>query len=176
MKNNLWAKTTLSVYRYLERICDAIDKMVENKAMASFYVCSCNLANSNIINVADKIIALSERKKTLINLKVLVDNALKNCEHINAQILIEHYMDNDKVADIVARHNFSERSYFRKMENAEKDFLTQLALQGFSESHLAQYLANEKWILDVYSRFLNQEKNLPVISEARINRLVFSNS
>ena len=158
MKDNVWAKTILTVYRYLERICDSIDKMVENKALASFYVCSNNFANNNILNVADKLIALSERKKTLINLKVLTCDALKNCDSLNAQLLIEKYFEGDKSCDIAKRHNIPERSYFRKLTYAEHDFLVQVAKLGYSENKLNSFLVKEKWITEVYSRFSSQSR------------------
>lgn len=171
MKENVWAKTILSVYRYLERICGSIDKMVESRAMASFYVCSVNFANSNIINVADKIIALTERKKTLINLKVLVDNALKQCKSLNAQILIEKYFDGDKSNDIAERHNLPIRSYFRKLSNAEVDFGNQLCSLGYNERKLNSFLANEKWICEVYERFSCEAKVDNCLNERQISNL-----
>jgi len=174
MKNNIWAKTILSVYRYLERICDSIDKMVETKAMSSFYVYSSNFAESSVINIADKLIALTERKKTLINLKVLVCDALKKCDTTNAQILIEKYIDGDKSNDIAQRHGLPQRSYFRKLGGAESDFLQQMARLGYREENLSNFLAGEKWILEVYSRYSKEEKEDIELSDNKINRLAIS--
>lgn len=171
MKENVWAKTTLSVYRYIDRICGAIDKVVEKKAVASFYVYSSNFASSNVMNVADKIINLTERKKTLINLKVLICNALKNCQKLNAQLLIERYIENDKSSDIAQRHNLAMRSYFRKLAGAEKEFLYQMALMGYNENQLANFLAGEKWILEVYSQYSSMSREECFkLNEARINK------
>ena len=170
MKENVWAKTILSVYRYLERICGSIDKMVESRAMASFYVCSVNFANSNIINVADKIIALTERKKTLINLKILANNALEKCKPISAEILIEKYIDGDKSNDIAERHNLPMRSYFRKLSNAETEFGENLASLGYNEKKLNSFLPGEKWICDVYARLSDESKENKV-KQSPINNL-----
>lgn len=175
MKENIWAKTILSVYRYLERICDSIDKMVENKALGSFYVCSSNFSNSSIFSIADSLIALGERKKTLINIKVLTCDTLKKCDRLNAQILIEKYIDGDKSEDIANRHNIPIRTYFRKLTQAEKDFSKQMAELGFSDNKLNEYLADEKWILEVYSRFLDSSRGEGVqVSENRLKKLALS--
>ncbi len=153
MKENVWTKTILSCYRYLERVCSSIDKLVESKALASFYVCSSNFSSSNVINVADKLIELSERKKTLINLKVLTTKVLKKCDRLHAQILIERYIEKDKSDEIALRHNIPIRSYFRKIYSAEKEFSSILTKLGFSDGKLSEFLANEKWIIEVYSRY-----------------------
>lgn len=157
MNDNVWSKTILSVYPYLERICGAIDKMVETKAMASFYVTSQSFASSSILNVADKLIELGERKKTLINLKVLVDKALKKSEPLYAQLLIEKYIDRDNPNDIAERHSLPMRSYFRKLSSAESNFTWQMSRLGYSEQKLDEMLKNEKWIGQVYSRNLEKE-------------------
>ena len=175
MKDNVWAKTVLTVYRYLERVCGAIDKLVESKAMSSFYVCSNNFYNTNVSNIADKLINLIERKKTLINLKVLVCDALKKCDKLSAQILIEKYIDGDKQNKIADRHNISLRNYFRKIVTAENNFTLQLSRLGFPEEKLASFLSGERWILDVYSRFSSvSRENLFEINEKRLNKLVLS--
>ncbi len=175
MKNIIWAKTTLTVYRYIDRICDSIDKMVETKALGSFYVYSSNFAESSVINIADKLINLGERKKTLINLKVLICDALKKCDKVNAQILIEKYIDGDKSNDIAERHGLAQRSYFRKLTSAEGDFLQQMEKLGYNEDKLSSFLAGEKWIYEVYSRFLkdNGENNVH-INESKLDRCAVS--
>ena len=71
MNTNIWAKTILSSYRYLERIAGAIDKMVESSGINSRDMSGVAFSNNNILSLAEKMIDLSERKVKLINLKVL---------------------------------------------------------------------------------------------------------
>ena len=140
MKSNLWAKTILSVYRYLERISGAIDKMVERQALNSYYYFSGSSIDNGILSVSKRIIELSERKVRLINLKVLTEKALKGCDKILGQILIEKYIEGESSDNIAESLNLSPRTYFRRLTQAEEQFLN-------------SYLAEEKWILDVYKNF-----------------------
>ena len=66
MKNNTWAKTLLYTYKYLERVAQAIDDLVEEHALYSFYYSS--IENNDAERVSKKIISLIERKKRLINI------------------------------------------------------------------------------------------------------------
>lgn len=162
MKANLWAKTSLSVYRYLERIADAIDRLVESKAINSFYVNSSNFFTNGVSVVADKIIELSERKVKLINFKVLIEKALTSCDAEQASLLIEKYFDGEKVKDIVAKHGLSMRTYFRKLNAAENAFYCELVHVGFTDEKLNQYLSSEKWIMEVMRRYAQDEKDVEV--------------
>lgn len=162
MKANLWAKTSLSVYRYLERIADAIDRLVESKAINSFYVSSSNFFTNGVSVVADKIIELSERKVKLINFKLLIENALTSCDAEQASLLVEKYFDGEKVKDIVAKHGLSMRTYFRKLNAAENAFYCELAHAGFTDEKLNQYLSSEKWIMEVMRRYAQDEKDVEV--------------
>ena len=153
MKNN-WSKTLLYVYKYLDRVCDGIDTLVEENALHSFYYRSEN----QISRVAERICKLSERKAKLINMKVLVDNCLMKSEKQNAQLLIEKYIDDDASDIIASRHGLNIRTYFRKLNQAENSFSILMLREGFSEERLEKYLADEKWILEVCQKFENDGK------------------
>lgn len=173
MKVHVCAKTVLMVQRYLERICDAIDRLVERKALNSFYVGVQGNNENSISSVADYIINLSERKIKLINLKLLTDLALENCPLLSAQILIERYMDNEKSAGIAKRHNLAERTYFRRLTEALENFSCTLAKLGFSENRLLDYISTEKWIMEVYNRIYNARSDDTVVIDAnRLGKLV----
>lgn len=154
MKLNLCAKTVLRVYRYLDRIADAIDRLVERRALNSFYMSGIGCKDNNISNVAQYIIDLSQRKVKLINIKILTEMALDNCPILYSQILIEKYMDNDKACEIAKRHNLSERTYFRRLNEALRNFSITLEKLGFSESKLLDYISSEKWMIEVYNRLI----------------------
>ena len=171
MTNNTWAKTILTAYRHLERISDAIDRIVDTKASNSFYMCGNNFSENNVLAVCESLIKLGERKKTLINLKLLCEEALKVC--YGRDLLIEKYIDGDKGEGIALRHNLTERTYFRRLSSAEESFSSILNMLGYSDQRLAKNLANEKWICEIYKGFCLKGQKLE-ISESRINRLAVS--
>ena len=70
-QQNTWTKTLLSAYSYLENICGSIDKKVLNYGISS----GCSRDTEY---VANKILSLMNRKKFLINTKVMVDSVTGN--------------------------------------------------------------------------------------------------
>ena len=92
MKNNVvWTKTMLSVYRYLQRVAGAMDRMILERGLHCTNLLGQNYFNNNVYSVTQKLIDLSQRKVTLINLKILVEETLGTIGCENAQILIEKY-------------------------------------------------------------------------------------
>lgn len=172
MVKNVWAKTILKSYRYLERIAGAIDRMVENRGLFSINMNSDNYYYNNISSVADKIIELSERKIKLINLKILTEKALTKCGREPANLLISKYINGKSNDEIMTKNNFPPRTFFRKIEKAEAKFEKVLECMGFSYEYLEKYLCKEQWLLVLKNRY-EQTNGLKEISvpEFKMERL-----
>lgn len=156
MKNNNWTKTILYVHKYLERITEGIDKLVEREAMNSYYYSSTR--ENDVTKVANKIIELTERKKKLINIKVLTEKCLGDIDNLQARILIGRYINEEPCEMLSSRLNLTERTFFRKLAQSEESFSKALSRYGFNEEKMYTYLKDEKWIFDVYENFLNEEE------------------
>lgn len=153
MNSNVWAKTTLSSYPYLVKLASSIDRIVERKALYSFHVTSTNFSSNNIYDLANKLIELSQRKIVLINLKILVENALKSCSKEDAKLLIAKYIAKKKSNETCELLKIPNRTYFRKVAQAECRFEKALSRLGFPPSRLENYLKDESWIMETKNKF-----------------------
>ncbi|MBE7075716.1 MAG: hypothetical protein E7375_01435 [Clostridiales bacterium] len=154
MKNSsVWTKTILSVYRYLERICGAIDKIVMQKGLNSSNITGQNYYYNNVLSITQKLIDLSERKITLINLKILTEETFADIEESDAQLLIQKYVDGKKFREIAEESDVSIRTIFRRLENAEKSFYCSLKKKGYDSEKLENFLEHEEWIKNAYHSF-----------------------
>ncbi len=163
MQNHVWGKTLLSVYRYLERIADAIDNIIEKKAVQTSSMLGSDALTHNTLALANKIIDLSERKVKLINIKLLIEKALSSMDEKGAKILILKYFDNLPCEEILKTLNLSRRTYFRRIGEMEGAFEAQCAMFGFPMERLDSYLASESWIVSVKEKFLKSNKDEKVV-------------
>ena len=62
------------IYRLIEKKCEAIDRFIKNHA---YYFGPCT-DDYGALDVCNNILDLMERKNKLINLKVVVDSAIKS--------------------------------------------------------------------------------------------------
>lgn len=156
----VWSKTILTVYRYLERVSNAIDKIVRRSGLSSGNIYGQNYLRNNVLSISQKMIDLSERKVTLINLKVLTDEIFTKMKKEDACLLIERYIDGKKVKDIALKHNFSIRTAFRKIEIGEIFFTKALISRGFVPAKLEKQLSGEKWILRAYEHIKSKREDV----------------
>ncbi len=147
MKENIWAKTILGAYRHLEAVADAIDKIILKTALNSYHF---SLNTNDVYQTSNKLIELGERKVTLINLKVLVEETLSKLEQKDADILICRYIENMKFKDIALEKNIGLRTVFRRLDRAEDMFSKKLLNLGYSSLKLKNMLRYETWILNYY--------------------------
>ena len=158
MKSNEWVKTILYTYNYLGRVADGIDKLVTQNALNSFYFRGERQSENGVMSVANRIIELSSRKVRLINLKVLIEKSLNLMPRELARLLVQRYIDNDEAGEIALRNKLNLRTYFRKLIKAESSFKEIMTKLGFNDEKLSKYHEKEKWIIEVYEKFLNESK------------------
>lgn len=171
MENDLiWTKTILSVYRYLERICGAIDKIVMQSALNSTNILGQNYHYNNVYSITQRLIDLSERKVTLINLKILTENVLKKVGKDNARILIQRYVDGLKSKEIAENFGVSTRTVFRKLEVAEQTFSRKLQIMGYDANRLKDFLKDEKWINNAYMAFSSKGEQDFYLSNSALSK------
>ena len=169
-KDLVWSKTLLTSYRYLERISEAVDKIVKRTAMSGAHVTMQNYYYSNVFSISEKIINLSERKVTLINLKLLIEDILKSMNASDARILIARHIDGTKRRVLAEKQGVSIRTVFRQIEKAEKAFNKHLLYKGYDDEKLKNWLASEKWILGIYDRLAKTDEEEIVLSRCYIEK------
>ncbi|HAJ77711.1 MAG TPA: hypothetical protein DCO89_01405 [Clostridiales bacterium] len=157
-----WCRTLLVSYSHLETICGAIDKTVLNCGLGS-----CN-TYCDAEYVANKMINLIDRKKFLINLKVLIDNALSKIKTSLARVLMLKYVDgvDSKLASEIMK--ISTRTYFRQINAGLDSLWSSLEHLGYNALSLYELLKNENWILEIYESYNKKD-----LKEEEIQNLSF---
>ena len=151
MKQKNWAKTLLASYNSLETIANAVDNLVVTQGI--------NSANNHLTTIenAERIISLIQRKKLLVNLKVLVDSNIEKLDNLSARLLIMRYLDNIKPDICLEILKLTRRTYFRKLDRALEEFSLKLKHSGYTPAVLEQLVQKEHWIKEHYNHFLKQE-------------------
>ena len=151
MKQKIWAKTLLASYNSLETIANAVDNLVVTQGI--------NSANNHLSTMenAEKIINLIQRKKLLVNLKVLFYSNISKLDSLSARLLIMRYLDNIKPDICLEILKLTRRTYFRKLDKALEEFSLKLKLSGYTPVVLEQLVQKEHWIKEHYNNYLKKE-------------------
>ncbi|MDD4211232.1 MAG: DUF1492 domain-containing protein, partial [Clostridia bacterium] len=105
----------------------------------------------------NKMIELTERKISLINLKLIIENILNELSINDTKLLILKYVDRVKGEDIAKKFNVSNRTFFRRSNTAMKSF--ELGLKRHFKNHntIFEMCKKEAWIIDLFNKLYEQE-------------------
>jgi len=163
MEEKIWSKTLLTCYDSLEKIANAIDNLV---------VTNCVNSASNghsILQNANRVIDLMERKKKIVNIKVLIEDVLSFIEPKHTRVLILKYVDRVKSEDMAKVLNVSLRTLFRKINRSLELFAEALIKKGYSPEVLSLWLENEGWIKELYNALIKKELGQEIKENAEKN-------
>ena len=150
-----WAKCVIMSYRYLERMCGAIDKQIEMLATRSYISSSAWEQLNSVHNVSKKIIDLSQKKIDYINLKVLTEKILESMNKNLSKILILKHIKNVKASEISAVLKITDRTLFRKINSALEEFAKFMLKFGFSYEKMEIMHIKDDFIGSIYNRIVN---------------------
>ena len=169
MELKVWSKTLLNVYGCLQKLTEEIDKIVLNFALSTGYV---NYDNKTYRDT-QKILELTERKITLINIKILIEKCLDKIDLKYCKLLTLKYVDKVSNETIASALNIKYRTYFRKFMQAIDSFASRLKFEGFTQDKIFNLVKKEEWILDIYNA--TKEKELKKGKDESINKYAIFN-
>lgn len=141
MITNYDSEAIVKIYRMLSKKCDAIDRFINNHA-CYFGPCTEEFGASDVCN---NIIDLITRKNQLINLKIIVDNAINKLPPKDKKVLLIKMHYSISINEICGILNLKERTAFRRIEQAFENLADALNRSKYAEK-LERIINNEEWI------------------------------
>lgn len=149
------SETIVKVYRMLKKKCAAIDSFIENHAL--YY--GPDSAEFNTYDVLNNILDLMARKNQLINLKVIVDNAVNSLDINVKKVLYIKMNYNISMSELCGVLDMKERTAFRWIERAFVDLTNALNNSKYINK-LESIINEESWIKDVYDEVKERRMSL----------------
>lgn len=138
------SETLIKIYGLLSKKCAAIDKFIQNHA---FYFGPCT-AEYGAADVCNNIIDLMTRKNQLINLKIIIDSAIKKLSDNDKKILYLKMNYSLQIGEICGILELKERTAFRRIERAFENLTDALNNSKYA-TKLCRIIDNEEWISDI---------------------------
>lgn len=138
------SEAIVKIYRLLKKKCEAIDKFINNNALYF----GAGSAEFGAIDVCNNIIDLMTRKNQLINLKIIVDSAIKELSEKDKQILYIKMNYSISMGEICGILELKERTAFRRIEHAFLSLADALNRSKYLNK-LERIINSEQWINDV---------------------------
>lgn len=153
MNQETWSKSLLAAYTVLPAIVKSIDRRNLNEALGSFsYPCG-------TMDTIDAIVKNISRKEALINVKVIVDNALASLKPDMRRVLELKYLKGMKCEDIAAHENISLRNVFRRQNIALECFGKYCERKGYDSEWLEKRYARDPLFVKINERICEKERS-----------------
>ena len=135
------SETIIKVYRLLNKKCEAIDSFIKEHALC-FGACVLEYGTEDVCN---NMIELIARKNKLINLKIIVDNAINNLPANDKKILFIKMNYAISMEELCGVLELKERTAFRRIERAFTNLCDELNKSKHIRK-LENILNSEDWI------------------------------
>lgn len=150
MKKN-WSNTVLVAYVLLPKIVKELNFGIESRVKSSYQSKHLKIGVSNE-QLIGEIIALTNEKRKLVNLRYLVNTALTKMKEKSRDILVDRMIKKMTFGEISETRKIAMRTAFRRLENAENEFAQILSSLGYGERKLQEVFSKDKYIGAVYKR------------------------
>jgi|GEM_PF-6980713 len=150
----IWCRTVLTAYRVLEHMAKVLDRTLEKMALSGFN--KYNLSGFNTDSLYSKMLEVIDRKKGLINIKVLVDTVLASMPNKEYSVLYIRFVEGigaERTAELL---DMPKRTYFRCFNKALSTFAFQLKLLGYGAERFKTEYKNEPFIVAIYEKLLKK--------------------
>ena len=138
------SEAIVRIYRQLKKKCDVIDKFINNHAYYFGPTCS----EYGALDVYNNMLELMDRKNKLINLKVIVDQAINTLDVKDRQVLLIKMNYNISMNELCGVLDMKERTAFRRIEHAFANLAEALNKSKYYNK-LDKILKEEMWITNM---------------------------
>ncbi len=154
------SEALVKIYRLLRKKCEAIDKFIQNHA---FYFGPCT-AEYGSLDVCNNIIELMTRKNQLINLKIIIDQAINTLSEKDKKILFIKMNYNLHMSEICGVLELKERTAFRRIEKSFEHLADALNASKYCMK-LIKIMKSEDWIQDIKEEVRSRRLSFKSVAE-----------
>ncbi|MBQ8749767.1 MAG: sigma-70 family RNA polymerase sigma factor [Clostridia bacterium] len=146
----VWTDVLLESYNNLVNFADAVDRKID-------ILSHCNDSRLNALEVSNKIIDLMEKKISICNTKVLIENVINNLDKEARKLIVLKYIDKYSLEKIAISMKMTLRTIYRKMSKVREKFSKMLLLMGYTDEKLHLMYKDNLWL---YNSFCSEMEKL----------------
>ena len=161
----LWIKTLVSSMKIFPEIIKTIDKIIEVQASTITFMSDIYSSKGSTLDQAEEIIDLSERKKSILNIYMMMQTVLKNTDRDRQEFLIKKFYSKYTNDELAAEYGISVRSIYRKTEKIIDELCKKCLEKNWSLKFIESQVKDEEWLKNKFRKIKNEY--LKSISQGR---------
>ncbi len=123
---------------------------------------------------AYKIIDLIDRKRKMVNLKVIAEDVVSRLKKSDRRIITLVFFDGIKSEVVAEIMGISLRTFFRKKSNALIQFTLILEALGYDNEFFESEYFNERWFMSIYNNCISKDYQSDDVLNKYLIKCMFS--
>lgn len=152
----IWIKTLISSMKTFPEIIKTIDKIIELQASTITFMSDIYSSSGSTFDQAEEIIDLSERKKNILNIYLMMQTLLKNTDREKQEFLIKKFYSKYTNEELANEYNLSVRSIYRKTEKIIDELCKKSQEKNWTLKFIESQIKNEFWLNDKFRKMKNE--------------------
>ena len=149
-KFKFWIKTLISEQNTIPEIIKTVDKIIEIQASSVSFSADIFNKNGTTISQVEKVIDLSERKNSLINLYVMTKKMLKSLSADDNDFLERRFIYNWNAEELAEYYSISTRTVYRKIDSLIKSIYFECLKFKWTLKFIESQIKNEEWLKEKF--------------------------
>lgn len=156
LKFKFWIKTLISSQSTLPEIIKTVDKIIEIQASSISFAADIYNKNKSTYSQFEKVIDLTERKNSLLNIYIITKEMCKNLSTENFELLERKYIFNWSADEIAKFYDISLRTVYRKIDKIINLIYEFCLKNKWSLKFIESQTREEGWLKEKYLKLANE--------------------
>ena len=152
----LWIKTLISSMKIFPELIKTIDKIIDMRASTITFMADIYSSAGSTLEQAEEIIDLSERKKSILNIYLMMQTVLKNIDREKQEFLVKKFYSKYTNEELANEYGISVRSVYRKTEKIMDELCKKCMEQNWSLKFIESQVKDESWLKDKFKKIKNE--------------------
>lgn len=153
MRRENWMRNVFQSYSSIDRVLHALDRQVVSIGVKSHSA----FGFADTLQMVDKIMELTDKKKRLCALKLLMEDGTKAIKEDLGKVLVLRFFERLSEQEIANLVGLSLRTVHRKILIGLKECNFYFKSQGFSEEKLRKTFSNEPFVFGNSKKCLKKQ-------------------
>ena len=154
-KFKFWIKTLISSYSTIPEIEKTVDKIIEIQASSVSFVSDIYNKNGGTIDQVERVIDLSERKNSLLNIFIMTKKMLQSLPAEHFEFLERKFIYNWSNEELSNYYEISLRTVYRKTDNIISEVYEFCLKNKWTLKFIESQTKQEGWMKERYLKFVS---------------------
>ena len=148
----IWIKTLLYSYKVFPNLINTVDKIINLQASSMSFTSSIYNNSNSTKSQIERIIDLSERKKSLINIHLMIDKIFKDLSYNNRELAEKKFIDKLTNEEIAQEYDISTRTVYRKLNKIIDEIYTYFLKMNWNLKFIELQVQEEEWLIEKFKQ------------------------